>query len=156
MDEMSDPYRAPSSAVDDVVAPGELMVATRGRRFLTYLVDALVMWVVNFVVTLAVFSVRGQPQPGSSQFFLQLSLSLACTTVYYIVMEAAWSRTVGKFVCGTIVVDESGRRPSLGQVVGRSFARFIPFEFLSIFGGPRVMWHDSLPHTRVVMANTLR
>ena len=156
MSEMSDPYRMPNSAVDDVVPSGELVVASRGRRFLTYLVDGIAMWVVNVAILLALMAATGTADPNGVHFVLRIALSLGATMVYYIVMEAAWGRTLGKFACGTIVVDENGRRPSLGKVVGRSFSRLIPFEVFSIFGSERRMWHDSLPGTRVVMVDSLR
>jgi uncharacterized RDD family membrane protein YckC len=71
---------------------------------------------------------------------------------YYIVMEGMFQRTIGKMITGTRVVRIDGGRPSLGQVVGRTFARLIPFEAFSFLGGNGypVGWHDSLSGTRVV------
>lgn len=69
--------------------------------------------------------------------------------LYYIFFEGLWTRTPGKFVFGTIVVNEQGGRPSIGQIVGRTFSRFIPFEAFSCLGERG--WHDSIPKTLVVM-----
>src|SRR5262249_16412337 len=69
---------------------------------------------------------------------------------YYTFFEGIWARTPGKFIFGTVVVNEVGGKPSIGQVLGRTASRFIPFEALSCFGERG--WHDSLPKTPVVMA----
>ncbi len=70
--------------------------------------------------------------------------------VYYVAFEATLGRTPGKMVIGTRVIRDDGGKPRVAQVIGRSFARFIPFEPLSIFFGN--MWHDSLSNTRVVQS----
>ena len=70
--------------------------------------------------------------------------------IYYVPQEAFWGRTIGKLITGTRVVSEDGGPASFGQVVGRTFARMIPFEPFSFFGSTASGWHDSLSHTRVV------
>ena len=60
---------------------------------------------------------------------------------------------MGKLITGTRVVTENGGKPRWGQIVGRSFARFIPFEALSVLfwnDKERRGWHDSLSKTCVV------
>jgi uncharacterized RDD family membrane protein YckC len=80
-------------------------------------------------------------------FFVGLILTVA----YYVVAEAAFQRTIAKLLTGTMVINSTGGRPSFGQIVGRSFARLIPFEAFSFLGGRQpVGWHDSLSGTRVV------
>ncbi|MBL3658326.1 RDD family protein [Fulvivirga sediminis] len=70
---------------------------------------------------------------------------------YHVIMEASFGKTVGKFVTKTKVVTLERGRPSLLQVIGRSFARCIPFDSFSFFGGNGAIgWHDSLPKTRVI------
>lgn len=69
--------------------------------------------------------------------------------------EAFFDRTPGKFVCGTRVVSERGTAPTLGQVVGRTFARWIPFEPFSVLfseDGDARGWHDSIAKTKVIRA----
>ena len=78
-------------------------------------------------------------------------MGLLAIVAYFVICETAFQRTIGKLVTGTIVVNEFGGRPCFKQIVGRSFARFIPFEPLSFFGKEPVGWHDSLSGTRVVM-----
>ena len=53
---------------------------------------------------------------------------------YYFGMEAVFGKTVGKLITGTKVVSETGGRPSIGQFLGRSFVRLVPFEAFSFLG----------------------
>ena len=69
---------------------------------------------------------------------------------YYVLFEALTGRTPAKYITGTRVVNMMGGKPSFGQILGRSAARFIPLEPFSFFGSSRRGWHDSLSHTRVV------
>ena len=70
---------------------------------------------------------------------------------YYVCFEGIWARTPGKFLFGTVVVNEDGGRPSIGQVFGRSLCRLIPFEPSLLLGDHG--WHDSIPETYVVLAH---
>jgi uncharacterized RDD family membrane protein YckC len=80
----------------------------------------------------------------------QYLLGATILLIYYIPQEALFGRTLGKLVTGTMVVNEEGGKPSLGQVVGRTFSRFIPFEAFSFFVSSARGWHDSIPRTYVV------
>jgi uncharacterized RDD family membrane protein YckC len=64
--------------------------------------------------------------------------------------EAMSGRTLGKFITRTRVVRLDGTRPTLWQIVGRSFARFIPFDAFSALNEVPRPWHDSLSGTMVV------
>jgi uncharacterized RDD family membrane protein YckC len=56
----------------------------------------------------------------------------------------------GKLLSGTVVVNEAGGKPTIGQVFARTLCRFIPFEAFSFLG--KRGWHDSIPKTHVVLA----
>ena len=78
-------------------------------------------------------------------------LGIAILALYFIVMEGIFGVTIGKLLTGTRVVNAKGGKPSFGQIVGRSFARMIPFEpFSFLFGDNTTGWHDSLSGTRVI------
>ena len=67
--------------------------------------------------------------------------------------EAVFQRSPGKFLTGTKVVNESGGKPTFGQILGRSLCRFIPFEAFSFLFGDSsrvVGWHDKFSGTLVV------
>ncbi len=69
--------------------------------------------------------------------------------IYYTFFESVLGATPGKFLTETRVIEaNSDRRSSFGTIVGRTLARFIPFEpFSFLFGGN---WHDAASGTRVV------
>jgi len=137
----------------------EMRLASQGQRFLTCIVDNLVLYAINFIVGLVIGIVLiagsgGKPDPTTLGLANLIStlFGLLVVVAYYIAMEATTGMTLGKMVMGTKVVNQSGNTPTLGQVVGRSFCRLIPFEFVSFFGnkGFPIGWHDSIPGTRVV------
>jgi uncharacterized RDD family membrane protein YckC len=72
-------------------------------------------------------------------------------------MEVAFGATVGKLITGTRVVSADGGSARAGQVIGRTFARIIPFEPLSfLVGDTTTGWHDSLSGTKVVDTRSRR
>ena len=65
-------------------------------------------------------------------FVVWLALALS----YFVVGEWLWGRTLGKLLTGTIVVDENGNRPSLGQVLVRTVFRAFEINPLAAGGIP--------------------
>ena len=141
-----------------------LPIAGQTRRFVNMLIDNLLLYGINYVIgnvvaSLAVFAGLGVSFESliALQWFLFM-LSLFVMAVYYTVCEATTGRTLGKLITGTLVVSADGGNPTLNQVLGRSLCRFIPFEPLSFFGGKSshypVGWHDRIPGTRVVVAES--
>jgi uncharacterized RDD family membrane protein YckC len=102
------------------------------------------------MVILILFEVTspGSLQDTSDPVVDQL-LSWATMLVYYIGFEAAFGRTPGKFITGTLVLTSEGTKPTLGQIIGRTFSRFVPFDPFSFLGGDRG-WHDKWSGTCVV------
>jgi uncharacterized RDD family membrane protein YckC len=70
--------------------------------------------------------------------------------IYFAGMEIVFGRTIGKLLTGTRVVNNSGEKPAVGQILGRTLSRFIPFEPFSFLGNEGRGWHDSLSNTYVV------
>ena len=142
------PYAAPRTEVHDVEASSTLQLATKGQRFANLVLDTvfyqLLIFVCAFVVALTSPSLVLVLQDYSFAF------SIAVMLLYYVGFEAAIGRTPAKAITGTRVVDETGKPASLGQVLGRTFSRIVPFEPFSFLGDPPVGWHDSWSHTRVV------
>ena len=152
MNEPVNPYQPPSTDVGTAAYVDSLEPAGRGRRFLTYLIDYVCFLVLVTVVAVIIGLALGEAGVEMLQGPMQYVVSFAVFFGYYLVFEGLLARTPGKFVCGTVVVDEAGGKPSLGQVAGRTAARLIPFEPFSMFTSQRIAWHDSLPRTRVVLA----
>jgi uncharacterized RDD family membrane protein YckC len=149
--ENSNPYRAPESAVADVDATFELTPASRGRRFLTLVIDYISFVLLSAVIGGFIGLIWGDAGLAAIEKVPNYLAGVIIMVTYYIPFEAFFGRTIGKFVVGTKVVDENGEPPSFGQVVGRTFSRFIPFEAFSFFVTDGRGWHDSLPKTFVVM-----
>jgi uncharacterized RDD family membrane protein YckC len=139
------PYSAPAAVVAD--QGSDLHdVASKGRRFGTLLLDYFFYYVVVFLIGIVVGLTRGSP--GMSPLQWQV-LAFVVLIAYYLFFESLWQRTPGKFLLGTVVINEQGDKPSFGQVLGRTLCRFIPFEPFSFLG--REGWHDSISRTKVVM-----
>jgi uncharacterized RDD family membrane protein YckC len=151
-----DPYQTPASTIEDLLAELiELRPAGKWRRFGTYVIDLVCCQFLVFAFFVVVLVAYGEPALDAFAGWREYALVFAIFTVYYLFFEGLLARTPGKFACGTVVVDESGNRPSFGQVVGRTFARFIPFEAFSVLFSDDdsvAGWHDTLSRTRVVLA----
>lgn len=61
---------------------------------------------------------------------------LALALSYFIVPEWLWGRTLGKLITRTIIVNEKGDRPSLGQVLVRTLFRLFEVNPLLAGGVP--------------------
>jgi uncharacterized RDD family membrane protein YckC len=147
------PYAPPNSEVRGVVLdpPTRERLATAEQRLRNFAIDILATYAIDALLS---FTCRAL---GLIPFLLEHTSAVAVVillipTLYRMVVEAVWGRTLGKLVTGTRVVALDGGAPSTAQIVGRSFARMIPFEPLSFFGGAGrpVGWHDSLSRTRVI------
>lgn len=160
------PYASPvmdgNAVAHATTNPGELRVASQGKRFLNMIIDSIVTQVLSAaagvvigIVYAATKMAGGENVGDDSQIMLQVVgyiVGLSVAVAYYGLMEGLFQVTLGKLLTGTRVVTASGGRPSFGQILGRSFARFIPFEAFSFLGGKEpVGWHDSLSGTRVVL-----
>lgn len=156
----SNPYAAPREVDAPYTAEphaGRLPVASQNRRLVNFLIDGVltrfITYFASFVMALIYINANGPIEPDSENglYVVSFFLSLALYALYFIVLEVSFGRTIGKLLTGTQVVNASGGKASLGQIVGRTFARLIPFEPLSfLFGDTTTGWHDTLSDTRVV------
>ena len=145
----ANPYAAPQTDVNidrDAEEMADLPPAGLGLRFANFFIDNIMRAILGVVITGVVAAIGGPDRSGGLALVLLLSSMLG----YYIILEGAFGRTIGKFITGTRVVRFDGYKPHLPQIIGRTFARFIPFEAFSFLGGSGNGWHDSLSGTRVV------
>jgi uncharacterized RDD family membrane protein YckC len=143
------PYQSPASRVadDEVLA---MVPAERWRRFVNLLVDYFGFFLLSLVIGLLIGVFGGAAAVRRLQETPNILVGVVILTIYYVPLELLFGRTLGKLVTGTRVVNEQGGKPSVGQVFGRTFARFIPFEAFSFFSADARGWHDSLSKTYVV------
>lgn len=122
--------------------------ARAGLRFINRLIDSLII-----IYFLYYQLIRGRlltTQPFSSDYLSLMAIEFSLLVMYYLLLESIFNTTAGKCATNTIIVNENGERPNFGQILGRTFARLIPFDALSFLGARG--WHDSLSGTYVVAA----
>ncbi len=142
-------YTTPESSLDTDTESLEYELATTWNRFFNMLIDTAGYYALAFLIGMAL-ALSGYTHilETMNDYVFGLILFL----VYYIPQEAIWGRTLGKLITGTKAVDIRNKKLSFGQVLGRTFMRFVPFEAFSFLGGnghPRG-WHDSVPKTKVI------
>jgi uncharacterized RDD family membrane protein YckC len=158
----NNPYASPTYSAEPIPAPAvDRPRASRGQRFGTWFIDYIIVqvlsmvagFILGFVVAIEQVTQHGSVSPdveGTIKvlgFFLGLLVTVLC----FVVMEAFFQKTVGKLAMGTMVVDLSGNRPTIGQIFGRTACRFIPFEAFSFLVEERPRgWHDSITGTQVI------
>lgn len=145
------PY-APPRADEYAAAPAYnydvgVQDASQGTRLVNFFIDSIGRSVFAFAAMMPFALLKSDGLGAVGGIALVLSLP-----GYYFLFEATLGRTPGKFLTGTRVVSTNGGRPSAAQILGRSLARFVPFEpFSFLFGGnPPRGWHDKWSNTRVV------
>ena len=144
------PYRPPDSNVVVPQARLDAELAGRGRRFGTLVVDYAGFFALSAVIGFGVALVFGDSGLTALEQTPDIVLGMVIFLLYYGFFEGIWARTPGKWLFGTVVVDEDGNPPAFGKVLGRTLCRMIPFEPFSFIRPPG--WHDSMTKTRVVLA----
>lgn len=115
---------------------------------------------ILFVTSIAAAKLIGNKLP-----LLQLTAFMIVIPGYYFASEALFSRTVGKWVMGLIVVNYDGSKPSRRAIAVRTLFRFIevnplllgalPAALSVIFSKHRQRWGDRYAKTLVVSVNAL-
>ena len=127
---------------------GYYETAGPGKRFANYLID-LIIWYIIAMLLMIAFVYGSKDETLLDNKIFGYVLTIFAMISYYIFFEGLTGQTIGKMITKTKVVNEAGGKATLSQIVGRSFARIIPFESFSFLGGGSG-WHDTLPGTRVV------
>ncbi|MGN6419032.1 MAG: RDD family protein [Pseudobacter sp.] len=137
----------PANAIPRInLSDYELVSYTGGnQRLLHYFVDSCFFTCLSFDWLLA----AGVYEYYDQNVLLSYLVSLINFVIYYFVAEALFCQTLGKALTGSCVVGVGGRL-STGQILGRSFARLIPFDPLSFLWNGK--WHDKASSTTVVHA----
>ena len=107
-------------------------------RFKGYFIDFILF-------TLLEFGILSSVEPKDDDITL---LCIVTIFLYYFLFEWFTFATPGKWITGTKVVKKDGSRPSFGYILGRTAARFIPFDALSFLFYAN--WHDKISGTKVI------
>jgi uncharacterized RDD family membrane protein YckC len=133
--------------VISVSGPDGLNLASPTRRFFTYLIDIVILYVI--IIGALVYMMYENEITEDSTGAINL-IFFGLLFLYYAGMEAAFGKTIGKMVTKTRVVDPNGERITLSAAAIRSLCRLVPFEAFSIWSEGNVMWHDRWASTRVI------
>jgi uncharacterized RDD family membrane protein YckC len=147
MGDAFNPYEAPRADAGRAADPfasrvGGAADASRGIRLTNLLIDSFCRVIIGTIL--------GVIAGTANSPLLAIVLSLTSMIGYYLFFEGLFQATPGKFITRTRVVDRDGNRPSFGSIVGRTLARFVPFEPFSFFSSTQEGWHDRWSGTRVV------
>lgn len=143
--ETRNPYAAPQAdvhAAQTFESGDEVVDASLGLRFANFALDSIFR-----IVALVALGAIMAAVPNES---IRLTVTMIALVGYHVIFETLTGRTPAKYLTGTRVVDQMGGKASFLQILGRSAARFLPFEPFSFLGSSHRGWHDSLSRTRVV------
>jgi uncharacterized RDD family membrane protein YckC len=115
-------------------APGGLDGVGFGLRALARIIDHVVFYVVTFLSSLSVgliigivAAIRRRALPadlGTVSWHIYLAAFLAYV-LYHSICEGLHGSTLGKLICGIVVISENGERCGVKAAVGRSLAYFV-------------------------------
>lgn len=111
------------------------------KRFLAYIIDAILLSVVYFIILVPTFGLLGlgaatyEGDPEAAMGFMAAFLGIYLLTIvaimiagwlYFALMESsARGATLGKMALGIKVTDLNGNRISFGKATGRYFGKII-------------------------------
>lgn len=128
------------------IAPASLL-----RRLSNFLIDC---FAYSALIIILLIAISQENLDKTIEGTIYIIIIVGGYFLYFVVCEGLWQKTLGKLITKTKVVDREGNKPSFLKILGRSIARYIPFEqFSFLFGSFPVGWHDSLSKTLVVPAH---
>ena len=140
----------------------DTLLASSGSRFLNYILDVTFFIILFLFVVVILGLIIGLFELTSFGLWLDNMgdlgwnvIGVAILMFYYSTTEALFGRSLGKFITGTVVVDENGEKPDFGTIFKRNLCRLIPFDAFSFLGGSGRGWHDTISDTYVVNKKAL-
>jgi len=136
-----------SSPETDIFQKSAVVYGGFWERFFAYLIDVILLWIVNFGVQYAVGDI-----PGSI-------ISIVINWLYFAIMESGTGQaTIGKKALGLKVTDLNGGQITFGQATGRYFGKILS-TLIILIGFLMMLWderkqtlHDKMAGTLVVKA----
>jgi len=157
---MEENYSAPQEEqhLFDNFQSATLTQAGSGKRLANYIIDLITFYVFMYFFSYVIVEVSmdlaiimyAEPEYGGSPILGQL-INMGFYGFYMGLMETVFrGRSIGKFITGTIAVNEDGSRISGKTALLRGLSRAVPFNALSALGTPCHPWHDRWNDTYVV------
>ena len=159
----TNPYSPPQyfPPPPQLAEPGKpnFVLASKGARFANFFVDSVVLSVIHVGMGFAFLGLAEATGRydllAATEGWPDYAIGFGVEVLFYVAFEGLTGITLGKLLTGTVVVNDQGQAPTFGQIVGRSFARLIPFEPFSFLGAKPEGWHDTLSKTHVVKRRSL-
>jgi uncharacterized RDD family membrane protein YckC len=146
----------PSALAESYLAEVPLEVAPHGRRLLAKIADVALVVVTFAAVALPAAGIARAIDERVVWFALVLTIVICAilAAAYTVVAEWRFGQTVGKYLCGLRVVQESGAQITLGQSLVRQLAVFLQVFWIdalfALFTDKRQRAFEMLSKTRVV------
>lgn len=136
-----------------------------GRRFVAYVIDAIILWIIQLVLLFCagfVITVVSEANEDVSAGFSLLinCLAFLISVGYFVGFWATTGQTPGKMVMGIKVISTDGQPVSWGKAILRYIGYIISSLILSLgfiwiaFDAKRQGWHDKIAGTYVVGKET--
>jgi uncharacterized RDD family membrane protein YckC len=140
---------------------GELPYAGFWTRFAAVFLDGLILFAVNFCISLiaglsAAQAAGVQPKGTLALQLVLMAIQLAIGISYEVVFIGKYGATPGKMACKIMVVTADGGRVSYARSFGRYFAKLLSYMICLIgfiiagFDSQKRALHDHICNTRVV------
>ncbi len=129
----------------------DLLKASPMSRLIHYVVDFIAFVLAGMVMAIIV----GLFVPTEDEAILELIGYIVFLTGffgYFIFTEFKYQKTFGKYLTKTKVVTIDNKKPSLNDILIRTFCRLIPFDNVSYLF-TRDGFHDRLSNTTVIKEN---
>jgi uncharacterized RDD family membrane protein YckC len=154
---MEESYQIPASAenlLDDVEYT--LYQASRGKRFVNYLIDGIIVyilyrWLLLKVESAILTEIYRYTESRVLLYICAYVMAILISTVWMASFEALCKgKSPGKWISGTRAVNQDGTPISSKTAFLRGLSRLVPFESFSALGYPSFPWHDQWTNTYVI------
>ena len=132
-----------------------------GKRFIHFVIDYLFVSFLLLPLLGALIGIvsalSGIDRSSMNEILISYRFLLGAGAMifYYVLFEYFLNKTIGKVLTRSIVVTETGTKPSFKNCLLRTLIRFVPFEPFSILSSDSKMWHDKWTKTVVTSSATL-
>jgi uncharacterized RDD family membrane protein YckC len=159
----SEPLGEPPAPVTSEPLEEVVTVIGFGRRFVAYLIDAVILWAVTFCLSFGLTAVTASG--GGEDIVSGANLAAQCVSIlialaYFVVFWATSGQTPGKMALGIKVIGTDGSRVTWGKAILRYIGYiisgvvfFLGFIWIA-FDAKRQGWHDKIASTYVVRKDT--
>ena len=134
--------------VDNVAETINYKTADKGTRAGNYIIDTICIEVlITIIALILVYTLDYLPEDFAEYFAYRFFIS----TFYYVGFEYYYSKTPGKYFTNSFVINSSGKKPLVKELVLRNLLRIFPHDGFSFLYGRGM--HDCLTNVRVVIKN---